>query len=122
MDHVRVHTLGFDGKLKKPPADALRPTISNNTCILYITMVASIGLVDVYSLDTVIASSLGKKVHDPRAFYLHATLLHQAFAHCEKFPIAISRRSLDCVLVLVWLIILLDQLLIIVLVRYCLTN
>lgn len=33
------------------------------------------------------------------AFYLHVTLLCYAFAHCEKFPNAISRRSLGCVLV-----------------------
>ncbi|TYJ12143.1 hypothetical protein E1A91_A11G328700v1, partial [Gossypium mustelinum] len=28
------------------------------------------------------------------AFYLYAALLRQAFAHCEKFPTAASRRSL----------------------------
>ncbi|TYK08511.1 hypothetical protein E5676_scaffold323G00400 [Cucumis melo var. makuwa] len=50
---------------------------------------------------------------DLTAFYLHVALLHQAFAHCEKFPTAASRRSLGPVSVLVWLIILLDQLLII---------
>ncbi|KAK9081067.1 hypothetical protein Scep_031062 [Stephania cephalantha] len=65
--------------------------------------------------DTVIASSPGKEVHDPRAFYLHAALLRQAFAHCGKFPTAASRRSLGRVSVPVWLIILSDQLLIIAL-------
>ncbi|GAV74922.1 hypothetical protein CFOL_v3_18402, partial [Cephalotus follicularis] len=50
------------------------------------------------------------------AFYLHAALLHQAFAHCRKFPIAASHRSLGRVSVPVWLIILSDQLLIIALV------
>ncbi|KAF4360038.1 hypothetical protein G4B88_025799, partial [Cannabis sativa] len=49
------------------------------------------------------------------AFYLHATLLRQAFAHCGKFPTAASRRSLGRVSVPVWLIILSDQLLIIAL-------
>ncbi|KAL0290748.1 UNVERIFIED_CONTAM: hypothetical protein Sradi_7044500 [Sesamum radiatum] len=72
-------------------------------------------LADAYSPDTIIASSPGKEVHDPWAFYLHAALLRQAFAHCGKFPTAASRRSLGCVLVLVWLIILSDQLLIIAL-------
>ncbi|KAI8000075.1 hypothetical protein LOK49_LG09G01370 [Camellia lanceoleosa] len=43
-------------------------------------------LADAYSPDTVIASSPGKEVHDPWAFYLHATLLRQAFAHCENSP------------------------------------
>ncbi|KAG2239906.1 hypothetical protein Bca52824_091265 [Brassica carinata] len=49
------------------------------------------------------------------AFYLHAALLRQAFAHCGKFPTAASRRSLGRVSVPVWLIILSDQLLIIAL-------
>ncbi|KAL3622921.1 ribosomal protein S12 [Castilleja foliolosa] len=74
------------------------------------------------SPDTVIASSPGKEVHDPWAFNLHAALLRQAFAHCGKFPTAASRRSLGRVSVPVWLIILSDQLLIIALVSYCLTN
>ncbi|KAG4168899.1 hypothetical protein ERO13_A12G053150v2, partial [Gossypium hirsutum] len=54
------------------------------------------------------------------AFYLHAVLLCQAFARCEKFPTAASRKSLGLVSVPVWLIILSDQLLIIalVLMRY----
>ncbi|KAL2224061.1 UNVERIFIED_CONTAM: hypothetical protein Sindi_3047400 [Sesamum indicum] len=63
----------------------------------------------------VIPSSPGKEVHDPWAFYLHAALLRQAFAHCGKFPTAASRRSLGRVSVPVWLIILSDQLLIIAL-------
>ncbi|WMV46328.1 hypothetical protein MTR67_039713 [Solanum verrucosum] len=72
-------------------------------------------LADAYSPVTVIAFSPGKKVHDPWAFYLHAALLRQAFAHCGKFPTAASRRSLGRVSVPVWLIIFSDQLLIIVL-------
>uniref|UniRef100_M1BT56 Unknow protein n=1 Tax=Solanum tuberosum TaxID=4113 RepID=M1BT56_SOLTU len=107
--------LGFDSGLEKPPTDALRPIISDNTCILYITAAAGTELADAYSSDTVIASSPGKEVHDPWAFYLHTTLLLQAFAHCRKFPTAASRRSLGRVSVPVWLIILSDQLLIIAL-------
>ncbi|KAF3656680.1 hypothetical protein FXO37_15355 [Capsicum annuum] len=107
--------LGFDGGLKKPPTDALRPIIPDNACILCITAAAGTELADAYSPDTVIASSPGKEVHDPWAFYLHAALLRQAFAHCGKFPTAASRRSLGRVSVLVWLIILSDQLLIIAL-------
>ncbi|KAJ4699845.1 ATP synthase subunit alpha [Melia azedarach] len=114
--------LGFDGGLKKPPTDALRPIIPDNACILCITAAAGTELADAYSPDTVIASSPGKEVHDPWAFYLHAALLRQAFAHCGKFPTAASRRSLGRVSVPVWLIILSDQLLIIALVSYCLTN
>ncbi|KAL0367096.1 UNVERIFIED_CONTAM: hypothetical protein Sradi_3599700 [Sesamum radiatum] len=78
------------------------------------------GLADAYSPDTVIASSPGKEVHDPWAFYLRAALLRQAFANCGKFPTAASRRSLGRVSGPVWLIIPSDQLLIIALVNYCL--
>ncbi|KAG4158417.1 hypothetical protein ERO13_D02G117532v2, partial [Gossypium hirsutum] len=74
--------------------DALRPIIPDNACILCITAAAGTELADAYSPDTVIASSPGKEVHDPWAFYLHAALLRQAFAHCGKFPTATSRRSL----------------------------
>ncbi|KAK5819649.1 hypothetical protein PVK06_024666 [Gossypium arboreum] len=95
--------------------DALRPIIPDNACILCITVAAGTELADAYSPDTVIASSPGKEVHDPWAFYLYAALLHQAFVHCGKFPTAASRRSLGRVSVPVWLIILSDQLLIITL-------
>ncbi|KAL9411470.1 hypothetical protein AB3S75_045131 [Citrus x aurantiifolia] len=102
--------------------DTLCPIIPDNTCILCITVAAGTELADAYSPDTIIASSPGKEVHNPWAFYLHAALLRQAFTHCGKFPTAASRRSLGRVSVPVWLIILSDQLLIIALVSYCLTN
>ncbi|KAL8210222.1 hypothetical protein R6Q57_006954 [Mikania cordata] len=102
--------------------DALRPIIPDNACILCITAAAGTELADAFSPDTVFASSPGKEVHDLWVFYLHATLLRQAFAHCGKFPTAASRRSLGRVSVPVWLIILSDQLLIIALVSYYLTN
>ncbi|KAD7117004.1 hypothetical protein E3N88_04272 [Mikania micrantha] len=102
--------------------DALRPIIPDNACILCITAAAGTELADAYSPDTVIASTPGKEVHDPWAFYLQAALLRQAFAYCGKFPIAASRRSLGRVSVPVWLIILSDQLLIIALVSYYVTN
>nr|YP_009463605.1 4-dihydroxy-2-butanone 4-phosphate synthase [Haematococcus lacustris]YP_009463666.1 4-dihydroxy-2-butanone 4-phosphate synthase [Haematococcus lacustris]AUW36427.1 4-dihydroxy-2-butanone 4-phosphate synthase [Haematococcus lacustris]AUW36488.1 4-dihydroxy-2-butanone 4-phosphate synthase [Haematococcus lacustris] len=60
-------------------------------------------------------SSLKKGVYDPQTFFLHAALLHQAFAHCGIFLTAASRRSLGRVSVPVWLIILSDQLLIVAL-------
>ncbi|KAL3523357.1 hypothetical protein ACH5RR_016191 [Cinchona calisaya] len=108
---------GFDGGLKKPPTDALRPIIPDNACILCLTAAAGTVLADAYSPDTVTASSPGKEVHYPWTFYLHAALLLQAYAHCGKFPTAASRRSLGRVSVPVWLIILSDQLLIISLVE-----
>ncbi|KAK8358856.1 hypothetical protein V6Z12_A04G052500 [Gossypium hirsutum] len=61
------YPLGFDGGLKKPPTDALRPIIPDNACILCITAAAGTELADAYSPDTVIASSPGKEVHDPVA-------------------------------------------------------
>ena len=67
-------------------------------------------------------SSLRKEVYNPRAFLPHAVLLRQAFAHCGKFPTAASRRSLGRVSVPVWLIILSDQLKIVALVSFYLTN
>ena len=67
-------------------------------------------------------SSLIKAVYDPKAFILHAALLHQAFAHCGRFLTAASRRSLDRVSVPVWLVILSDQLTIVALVSHYLTN
>ncbi len=56
------------------------------------------------------SSSPKKELYDPRAFFTHAVLLRQAFAHCAKFPTAASRRSLDRVSVPVWRTILSDPL------------
>ena len=67
-------------------------------------------------------SSFRKELYDPKAFFTHAVLLRQAFAHCAKFPTAASRRSLDRVSVPVWLIILSDQLSIVALVGHYPTN
>ena len=75
-----------------------------------------------YSSGTVFYSSLTKEVYNPKAFFLHAALLGQACAHCPIFPTAASRRSLGRVSVPMWLIILSDQLLIVALVSFYLTN
>ena len=79
------------------------------------TAAAGTMLAGAYSSDTVRSSSLRKGVYEPRSFFLHAALLHQADAHCGKFLTAASRRSLGRVSVPVWLIILSDQLLIVAL-------
>ena len=55
-----------------------------------------------YSRGTVTSSSLLKEVYNPKAFFLHAALLGQAFAHCPIFPTAASRRSLDRFSVPMW--------------------
>ncbi|KAL2224724.1 UNVERIFIED_CONTAM: hypothetical protein Sindi_2976300 [Sesamum indicum] len=111
----RVEPWDLTADLKSHLQTLYGPIIPDNACILCLTAAAGTELADAYSPDTVIASSPGKEVHDPWAFYLHAALLRQAFAHCGKFPTAASRRSLGRVSVPVWLIILSDQLLIIAL-------
>ena len=63
-------------------------------------------------------SSQIKAVYNPKAFILHAALLHQGCPHCGKFPTAASRRSLGRVSVPVRLIILSDQLMIVALVGF----
>ena len=67
-------------------------------------------------------SSLPTELYNPKAFIAHAASLHQAFAHCARFPTAASRRSLDRVSVPVWLFILSDQLPVLALVSRYLTN
>ena len=67
-------------------------------------------------------SSPPKVLYNPQAFFTHAALLDQAFAHCPIFPTAASRRSLGRVSVPVWLIVLSDQLRIVALVSLYLTN
>ena len=64
-------------------------------------------------------SSLIKEVYNPKAFFLHAALLGQAFAHCPIFPTAASRRSLGRISVPMWPFALSGRLLIVALVvRY----
>ena len=63
-----------------------------------------------------------KELYNPKAFFTHAALLDQGFPHCPIFPTAASRRSLGRVSVPVWLIILSDQLPIVALVSFYLTN
>ncbi len=67
-------------------------------------------------------SSPLKVLYNPQAFFTHAALLDQAYAHCPLFPTAASRRSLGRVSVPVWLIVLSDQLLIVALVGRYPTN
>ena len=68
------------------------------------------------------SSSPIKELYDPKAFFTHAALLRQAFAHCAIFPTAASRRSLDRVSVPVWRIVLSDPLTIVALVGFYPTN
>ena len=61
-------------------------------------------------MGTVRTSSPTKGLYDSKAFFTHAALLRQAFAHCAKFLAAASRRSLGRISIPVWLDILSDQL------------
>ncbi len=67
-------------------------------------------------------SSLLKVFYNPKAFFTHAALRRQAFAHCERFSTAASRRSLGSVSVPVWPVTLSGRLPIVALVSRYLTN
>ena len=67
-------------------------------------------------------SSQATGLYNPKAFFTHAALLHQAFAHCARFPTAASRRSLGRVSVPVWPVTLSGRLPIVALVSRYLTN
>ena len=67
-------------------------------------------------------SSFTTELYNPKAFFTHAALLSQAFAHCRKFPTAASRRSLGRVSVPMWPVTLSGRLLIVALVGRYLTN
>ena len=68
------------------------------------------------------SSSPTKGVYDPKAFFLHAALLRQAFAHCAISLTAASRRSLDRLSVPVWGTTLSGPLPVVGLVSFYLTN
>ena len=67
-------------------------------------------------------SSLPKVLYNPKAVIAHAAWLDQAFAHCPIFPTAAFRRSPGRVSVPMWLVILSNQLRIVALVSFYLTN
>ena len=114
----------FTGRLKGPPARALRPVIPNNARTLCITAAAGTELAGASSPGTVKplekgVSSRATAVYTPKGFLPHAASLRQSFDHCARFPTAASRRSLGRISVPMWLAILSDQLPVIALVgRY----
>ncbi|KAG8480820.1 hypothetical protein CXB51_025547 [Gossypium anomalum] len=106
---ARVEPWDLTADLKSHLQTLYAPIIQDNACILCITAAAGTELADAYSPDTVIASSPKKEVHDPWAFYLHATLLRQAFAHCGKLSTAASRRSMLYIRLIVCLCQIIDK-------------
>ena len=93
---------GFHIRLRKPPALSLRPINPDNACHLRITA----DCWHVVSRDFLVkyrqrmnsyshtCSSLTTELYEPKPFFTHAVLLHQACAHCGRFPTAASRRSM----------------------------
>ena len=69
-----------------------------------------------------LSSSHRSELYNPKAFIVHAALLHQGFPHCARFLTAAFRRSLDRVSVPMWPITLSGRLLIVALVGRYLTN
>ena len=61
-------------------------------------------------------------VYEPKPFIPHAASHHQAFAHCEWFSTAATRRCMDRVSVPLWLAVLSDQLSVLALVGFYPTN
>ena len=51
----------------------------------------------IYGVLSHISCSLAKELYNPKAFFAHTASLRQAFAHCERFSTAASRRSLGSV-------------------------
>ncbi len=114
----------FHIQLSRPPTRPLRPVIPNNACPPRITAAAGTELAGASSTGTVnlAVSSPSKGFYVPKYFIIHAALLGQGFPHCQKFPTAASRRSLDRVSVPVCPTVLSDRILIIALVSHYLTN
>ena len=74
----------------------------DNARPLRITAAAGTYLAGASSAGTLEKCSPLKAVYNPKAFVPHAASLHQAFAHCARFPTAASRRSLGRVSVPIW--------------------
>jgi hypothetical protein len=101
---------------------SLRPVNPDNARAPRITDASGTWLAGTYSLPTLRTCSARKGVYNPKTFILHAMSRRQTFVHCAQFLVAASRRSLGRVAVPVWLTILSDQLPVIGLVSFYLTN
>ncbi len=89
---------------------------------LHHTLLRATELATSYSPLTIKNFSAAKALYNPKAFFVHAASLDQAFAHCPKFQTAASRRSLGRVAVPVWRINLSVPLPVIALVGFYPTN
>src|SRR3989344_2186379 len=86
----------FNIGLVWPDTHALRPIIPDNAWGLCITAAAGTELATPYSRGTISPPNGGfshaKAVYNPKAFFLHAASLDQAFAHCRIFSATATRR------------------------------
>ncbi len=69
-----------------------------------------------------LSCSQAKELYNPKAFIIHTASLRQAFAHCERFSTAASRRSLGSISVPMLAVNLSIRLDVIALVSHYLTN
>ncbi|CAM9302957.1 unnamed protein product, partial [Ascophyllum nodosum] len=76
----------FNNRLTKPPTNALRPVIPDNTCILRITAAAGTELADAYSSSNVRTSSLIKEVYNPVGFLPSRGIALSGFRPLQKIP------------------------------------
>ena len=99
----KVELLGFNQRLSRPPTDSLRPINPDNAWGFCLTAAAGTEFAPPYSPPklSLAACSAAKELYRPKSFFAHAASLRQAFAHCEIFSTAASRRSLARVAVLV---------------------
>ncbi len=109
-----------------PSTHSLRPINPDNARGLRITAAAGTKLATPYSLGTInknkLTFSRRKTVYNPKTFFLYATSLDQAFAHCRIFSTAATRGCTDRVSVPSLEISLSALLTVIALVSHYLTN
>ena len=109
-------------QLPHPPTRAVRPIIPNNTRPSRLTAAAGTEFAGaIYaSYGTILAHT--QNFTTKTAFIIRAAWLDQACAQCPRFSTAAFQRSLGCVSVPMWPVILSNRLRIIGLVRFCHTN
>ena len=118
----KVKLWDFTVQLQRLPTCPLRPVILNNARPFCLTAAAGTELAGTCFWRFVIIFPSSKSFTTKIAFFTHAIWLDQASAQCLKFLTAAFRKSLGRVSVLVWLVVLSDQLRIVGLGSSYLTN
>ncbi len=120
--NATVEPIAFHPPLTPPPTCSLSPMIPNNVRTVRLTAAAGTNLARASSGVHSLNCSPPTGVYNPKAFFLHAASLGQAFAHCRRFSTAASRRSLASVSVPVARVVLSHPLAVVALVSHHLTN